>query len=53
MRLKNFEYIDTRVSGLSNYGKISEVVYLELKNNPQKEKGIIEDFKNKFVFWLS
>lgn len=52
MRIKNFEYIDTKTSGLSNYGKISKEVYLELRNNPQKEQNIICEFKNKFRFWL-
>ena len=50
MRIKNFEYIDTKTTGLSNYGKISEEVYVELKNNSQKEQYIISEFKNKFRF---
>ena len=33
-----------------NYGKISEEVYVELKNNSQKEQYIISEFKNKFRF---
>ena len=53
MRIKNFEYIDTKTTGLSNYGKISEEAYVELKNNSQKEQYIISEFKNKFRFWLS
>ena len=53
MRIKNFEYIDTKTTGLSNYGKVSEEVYVELKNNSQKEQYVISEFKNKFRFWLS
>lgn len=50
MRIKNFEYIDTKTSGLSNYGKLTEEVFGELKNNRQKEQLIIKEFKNKFNF---
>ena len=50
MRIQNFEYLDTKTTGLANYGKLSEEVYLELKNNFLKEEKIVNEFKNKFGF---
>ena len=49
MRIKNFEYLDTNSTGLSNYAKQSKEVYLQFQNDCDFFIEVYEQFRRKFM----